>query len=78
MFELEGVALTFDDDTIDFIVDLSFENKLGARGLRGICEAVLKKYMFEIPSSDKKKKSLLITRKMAEDEWNAIQDLKYA
>jgi len=78
LFELEDVALTFDDDTIDFIVDLSFENKLGARGLRGICEAVLKKYMFEIPSNDKKKKSLRITRKMAEDEWNAIQDLKYA
>ncbi len=78
LFELENVVLTFDDETIDYIVDLAFENKLGARGLRGICEAVLKKYMFEIPSSDKKKKSLKITKKMAEDEWEAIQNLKYA
>ena len=78
MFELEDVALTFDDDTLDYIVDLAFENKLGARGLRGICEAVLKKYMFEIPSTEKKKKSLCITKKMAEEEWNAIQNLKYA
>ncbi len=78
LFELENVVLTFDDETIDYIVDLAFENKLGARGLRGICEAVLKKYMFDIPSSDKKKKSLKITKKMAEDEWEAIQNLKYA
>lgn len=78
LFELENVALTFEDETIDFIVELSFENKLGARGLRGICETILKKYMFDIPSSDRKKKSLKITRKMAEDEWNAIQNLKYA
>lgn len=78
LFEMEQVSLLFDEDTIDYIVDLAFENKLGARGLRGICEAILKKSMFEIPSSDKKKKSLRITRKMAEDEWNAIQEMKYA
>ncbi len=78
LFELENVTLTFDDETVDYIVDLAFENKLGARGLRGICEAVLKKYMFDIPSTDKKKKSLRITKKMAEDEWEAIQNLKYA
>jgi ATP-dependent Clp protease ATP-binding subunit ClpX len=49
MFELEGVGLTFDDEAIDYIVELAFENKLGARGLRGICETVLKRFMFEIP-----------------------------
>ena len=78
MFELEGVALTFDEDAIDYIVELAFENKLGARGLRGICETVLKRFMFEIPSSDKKKKSIRLTRKMAEDEWSARENLKYA
>ncbi len=78
MFELEGVSLTFDDEAIDYIVELAFENKLGARGLRGICETVLKRYMFEIPSSDKKKKSIRLTKKMAEEEWSARENLKYA
>jgi len=78
MFELEGVGLTFDDEAIDYIVELAFENKLGARGLRGICETVLKRFMFEIPSSDKKKKSISLTKKMAEDEWSARENLKYA
>ena len=78
LFELEEVSLLFDEDAIEFMVDLAYDNKLGARGLRGICEAILKRFMFEVPSSDKKKKSLRITRKMAEEEWNSIQDLKYA
>jgi ATP-dependent Clp protease ATP-binding subunit ClpX len=78
MFELEGVTLLFDDDAIDYIVDLAFENKIGARGLRGICETILKKFMFEIPSSDKKRKTIRLTKKIAEEEWGHIQNLKYA
>jgi ATP-dependent Clp protease ATP-binding subunit ClpX len=78
LFALEGVALSVDDDALDYIVELALLNKLGARGLRGICETIFKRFMFEIPSSDKKVKKLKITRKMAEDEWMAVENLKYA
>lgn len=78
MFFLEGVALTIDDEALDFIVELALQNKLGARGLRGVCEIILKRFMFEIPSGDKKAKRLRITRKIAEDEWMAVENLKYA
>ncbi len=77
LFNLEGVALSFSPEAIDFIVELAYNNSLGARGLRGICETILKRYMFEIPSESKKKKSLEITREMAEAEWNHLENLKY-
>ena len=50
LFELDKVALNFDADVLDFIVDKAIEYKLGARGLRSICEAILNDAMFEIPS----------------------------
>lgn len=51
LFEMDGVTLRFDDDALDYIVDKAVEFKLGARGLRSICEAVMIDVMFEIPSS---------------------------
>ena len=50
LFEMESVKLHFDEDTIDYIVDNAFEYKLGARGLRSICEAIMTDAMFELPS----------------------------
>jgi ATP-dependent Clp protease ATP-binding subunit ClpX len=50
LFEMENVKLHFDDDTLDYIVDNAFEYKLGARGLRSICEAIMTDVMFELPS----------------------------
>ena len=50
LFEYEKVNLVFDDDVLDFIVDKAMEYKLGARGLRSICEAIMLDAMFEIPS----------------------------
>jgi len=78
LFLLEGVTLQLDDDAIDFIVELALQNKLGARGLRGICETIFKRFMFEIPSEEKKTKKLRITKKIAEEEWLAVENLKYA
>jgi len=77
LFNLEGVALSFSTEALEFIVELAYNNSLGARGLRGICETILKRFMFEIPSESKKKKSLEITREMAEAEWNRLDSLKY-
>lgn len=52
LFELDGVKLTFDKKALDFIVEKAMEYKLGARGLRSICEAVMTDAMYELPSSD--------------------------
>jgi ATP-dependent Clp protease ATP-binding subunit ClpX len=51
LFELEGIKLTIDDAVLDFMVEKALEYKLGARGLRSICESILNDAMFELPSS---------------------------
>ncbi len=53
LFEMENVKIKFDDDVLDFIVEKAIEFKLGARGLRSICEAIMLDLMFETPSSNK-------------------------
>jgi ATP-dependent Clp protease ATP-binding subunit ClpX len=55
LFEMDGVKLTFDADVLDFIVEKAIDFKLGARGLRSICEAILNDIMFEIPSKNEVK-----------------------
>ena len=50
LFELEGIDLIIADEVIDYIVDKAIEFKLGARGLRSVCEAILSDYMFDAPS----------------------------
>jgi ATP-dependent Clp protease ATP-binding subunit ClpX len=48
LFAMEGIALEFDDDAIDIMVEKALEHNLGARGLRSICEEVLNEAMFEL------------------------------
>lgn len=50
LFEMDDIALTIEDDVLDFIVEKAIDLKLGARGLRSICEAILTDAMFEAPS----------------------------
>ncbi|HCD66853.1 MAG TPA: ATP-dependent Clp protease ATP-binding subunit ClpX [Bacteroidetes bacterium] len=59
LFELEGIELVISDEVIDYIVEKAIEFKLGARGLRSVCEAILSDYMFEAPS-DKSIKEIKI------------------
>lgn len=54
LFELDGVKLTFDEAVLNYIVDKAIEYKLGARGLRSICEAIMMDAMFEVPASTRK------------------------
>ena len=61
LFEMDGIALSFDDDALDYIVDKAVEYRLGARGLRSICEAVMMDSMFELPSRKNSKKSFTVT-----------------
>ncbi len=54
LFELEGIALKIDAEVLDFMVTKALEYKLGARGLRSICESILTDAMFELPGTDTK------------------------
>lgn len=55
LFKLDGCALDFEPQVYDLIIDKAIEFKLGARGLRSICEAIMLDSMYEIPTSDRKK-----------------------
>ena len=66
MLKMDDVELEFENEALEYIVDKAVEFKLGARGLRSICEAVMKELMYEAPSSDEKKIS--ITRDYAEEK----------
>lgn len=54
LFKIDDIELTFDESALEYIVDKALEYKLGARGLRSICEAVMMDAMFELPTSDEK------------------------
>ncbi|MGO1521789.1 MAG: ATP-dependent Clp protease ATP-binding subunit ClpX, partial [Sphingobacterium sp.] len=70
LFEYEDVKLTFEADVYDFIVDKAWEFKLGARGLRSICEAIMLDAMFEMPTSKKAdNKNLQITLEYAKNKF---------
>lgn len=69
LFEMEDIELEFKDGALDFIVHKAVEFKLGARGLRSICEAIVNDAMFEMPSEEKKEK-LIINRSYAEDKFS--------
>ena len=58
LFELEGINLTIEEAVLDFMVEKAVEYKLGARGLRSICEGILTDAMFELPSSKEKEFNL--------------------
>lgn len=51
IFAMDGIKLTFDNDTLEFMVDKAVEYKLGARGLRSIVESVMNDAMFELPGT---------------------------
>ncbi len=54
LFDMDGIKLSFDNDVLEYIVEKSVEFKLGARGLRSICEAIMIDAMFDMPSQDEK------------------------
>ncbi len=74
LFEMEGIRLEVKPSALDFIVDKAVEFKLGARGLRSICEAIVTDAMFELPSEENVDK-LVITKDYAEKK---ISKSKYS
>jgi ATP-dependent Clp protease ATP-binding subunit ClpX len=80
LFEMDKVKLTFDKKVLDFIVDKALEYKLGARGLRSICEAIMTDAMYELPGSSDKSTELRVTLSYARDkfEGSRLSNLKAA
>ena len=66
LFSMDDIELTITDGALDFIVTKAVEYKLGARGLRSLCEEILTDAMFNLPSSEEKK--LNVTKSYAEDK----------
>ena len=71
MFELDGMQLNIEPGVLDLIVDTAIENKLGARGLRSICEQIMTDAMYEAPSS--RKKTFDLTLDYAKAHIGAVQ-----
>jgi ATP-dependent Clp protease ATP-binding subunit ClpX len=68
LFDIEGIALKFEDEVLDFMVEKALEYKLGARGLRSICESILTDAMYELPSQ--KVKNFDVTLEYAQRKFN--------
>jgi len=79
LFKMDNITLSFDNKSMEYIVDKAIEHKLGARGLRSILEAILTDAMFELPSKGKVK-NLKVTRAYAEEKFtkSGISKLKVA
>lgn len=78
LFEIEGIALTIEDEVYDFMVEKAMEYKLGARGLRSICESILTDAMFELPSSNVKEFKLTVEYAKQKFDYAKIKMLKVA
>lgn len=78
LFELEGIELIIEEEVLDFMVGKAMEYKLGARGLRSICESILTDAMFELPGTDTKK--FIVTLEYAEQKFSKskLSSLKVA
>ncbi len=79
LFSIDGIQLKFDAKVFDFIVDKALDFKLGARGLRSICEAILTDAMFELPSdSDQKEFKVTLSYAKSKFENSKMSKLKIA
>ncbi|HEX3164980.1 MAG TPA: ATP-dependent Clp protease ATP-binding subunit ClpX [Chitinophagaceae bacterium] len=78
LFELENINLTIDAPVLDFMVEKAVEYKLGARGLRSICESILTDAMFELPGTNEKNFVLDIEYARRKFETSKISLLKVA
>ncbi len=68
LFEMDDIQFDITDEALNYIVDKAVEYKLGARGLRSLCEAILTDAMFELPESEEGE--FTVTREYAEDKLN--------
>jgi len=76
LFSMDNISLTFTDEALEYIVDRAIEFKLGARGLRSICEAIMLDAMFELPSSETNELSVTTDYAMLKMEKIDLKVLK--
>ena len=76
LFKMDDIEFSIENNALDYIVEKAVEYKLGARGLRSLCEAILTDAMFELPSSEDKE--LIVTQEYAEEKLckDTIKKLK--
>lgn len=73
LFSLDNIELKFEDAVLDLIVDTAIDLKLGARGLRSICETIVSDLMFELPKKNQKKIEYTVTKDYAEEKLQKIK-----
>ena len=80
LFELDGIKLDLTKDALDFVVEKALEYKLGARGLRSICESIMMDAMFELPSNGKEEQTFEVTLDYAKNKLSGdnLKNLKVA
>ena len=78
LFAYDNIALSFDDAVLDYVVDKALEFKLGARGLRSICEVIMIDAMFELPSKNEKEMNIGVKYAREKLEKANISRLKAA
>jgi ATP-dependent Clp protease ATP-binding subunit ClpX len=78
LFEIDNIKLSFEEAAFDYIVDKAVEFKLGARGLRSICEAIMIDVMFELPSSEENEMAISADYARSKVEKVNLQRLKAA
>ncbi len=74
LFNMDGIKITFSDEALYLIVDKAIEFKLGARGLRAICETVIMDVMFEMPSGSKTE--IIITPEFASEKIDKVNAIR--
>ena len=70
LMKVDGVEITFEPESLVCIVEKTMEYELGARGLRSICEVVMRDIMFEMPSDNSTDKKFIVTKKYVEEAIN--------
>ena len=78
LFAMDNVKLSFDDEVLDYIVDKALQFKLGARGLRSICETIMMDVMFDAPTSERKEVVITLDYAQSKMEHSAIAEMQKA
>jgi ATP-dependent Clp protease ATP-binding subunit ClpX len=78
LFQIDGIKLSFEEESLEFIVEKAVEFKLGARGLRSICEAIMIDAMFELPSEEENEINITADYAKSKIEKVNLQRLKAA
>lgn len=80
LFELDNIKLEFSKDVLDLIVNKAVEYKLGARGLRSICETIMMDAMFDLPTNSHENQSFVVTKEYAQEKigGDTLKNLKVA